>query len=86
MHIGIPYDRLKCFREEDDPLEALFDYCFRGNKAETNFKFFSWSCIVAALKSRDVGEIDLAEAIAKKYCQQELLLNKQFPMYNKSKF
>lgn len=67
LHIGIPYDRLKGFREEENPLLALFNYRL---KAKTSF--LTWSDIVAALMSKDIGEIQLSKEICRRYCQQDL--------------
>ena len=70
IQLGIPRDKLQEFKKEDDPLSAVVDYWLRGN-VEESVAPISWKTIVAALKSKYVGEPALAEEISKKYGQQE---------------
>ena len=60
VQLGIPYNKLKEFEKEDDPLSAAVNYWLSGNVKEVPV---SWSSIVAALESSHVGETGLANRI-----------------------
>ncbi len=67
VYTGIPYDILQDFQQEDDPLAAVMDYVLRGNVK----KSLSLKSIVMALKSKHIGETELADTINGKYLHQE---------------
>ena len=68
IQLGIPRNKLLEFTK--DPLSAAMDYWLRGNAMDTPVPI-SWTSIVTALKSPHVDEGGLADAISKKYCQEE---------------
>ena len=68
IQLGIPWDTLKQFEKEDDPLSAIINYWLKGNVTESVVPI-SWDSIVSALKT--VGEAGLAEQIKAKYSQYE---------------
>ena len=86
IQLGIPYNKLKEFEKEDDPLAAVIDYWLRGNVEGVPV---NWKSIVDVLKSSHVDENGLAKRIALKYCSDrggeiddgEIINNHQ---YNKS--
>ncbi len=67
IHSGVPYEKLQEFKKEDYPLAAVFNFCLKGNLDEP----LTWRSIVNTLKCEDVEEGGLAEALSKKYCQEE---------------
>ena len=73
IQLGIPHNKLLEFQGSPDPLSAVIDYWLRGNVLESASPI-SWDSIVAALKTKYVGEPGLAEEIIKDYCKQEGML------------
>ncbi len=67
IQLGVPYHMLQEFKEVDDPLVSVFDYCLRGIM-ETPL---TWQSIIDALESCHVDEGNLADKIRKKYCLQK---------------
>lgn len=57
---------MKKIEDEEDPLSAMIDYWLKGNVVGSEI---SWKTIVAALKAEAVGEMELADEIATRYCQ-----------------
>ena len=68
VQLGIPYNKLKQFEKEADPLAAAIDYWLKGN---TGIPVL-WKSIHTALKSGHVGEQALAEEISKIYCWKNI--------------
>ena len=68
IQLGIPWETLKQFEKEHDPLSAVINYWLNRNVTESDVPI-SWHSIVSALKT--VREAGLAEQIKAKYCQQE---------------
>ena len=66
VQLGIPKNKLKEFKKEDDPLSEVVDYWLSGNVTESVVPI-SWKSVVAALKSGHVGEPGLAEEICTKH-------------------
>ena len=69
IQLGIPYNKLKQFVEEIDPLAAAVDYWLNGNAKESADPV-AWKSIVSALESKYVREPALAREVSMKYCQQ----------------
>ena len=75
IQLGVPRNILKQFKSEDDPLSASVDYWLKGNVVESAVPI-SYQSLVTALKSKHVGEPALAEETSKKYCQQQIEVEK----------
>jgi hypothetical protein len=67
VQLGIPYNKLKEFETERDPLSAVIDYWLRGNVEPVPT---TWEPITKALESSHVGETGLARRIRIKHCEE----------------
>ncbi len=67
--MGIPYNTLKDFAKQKDPLQAVVAYWLAEN-IEESVTPLSWGSIVAAVKSKHIDEPALAEQIRGRYCPQ----------------
>ncbi len=68
VQLGIPLNKIKEFKKEDDPLSEVIDYWLKGNVKGVPL---TWKSIVKALESTHVDEEALAERIKKTYCHNE---------------
>ncbi len=70
IQLGISCHTLDIFKKELYPLAAVINHSLKNIEAFFEDPF-SWKPIVAALRSSDIGEIGLAESMAKKYCHED---------------
>ena len=66
--LGIHRHKLKEFEQENDPLAAVIDYWLKGNVDGIPR---TWESIVAAFKSGERSESNLANRLKRKYCLKE---------------
>lgn len=60
VQLGIPFNTLKEYEKEDDPLSAVIDYWLKGNVSNEDCPI-SWQTLVTVLSS--IGELGLAKQI-----------------------
>ncbi len=65
VQLGVPQPKLMEFKNSDDPLAALIDYCLCGNVEGVPL---TWRSVVDALMCPHVDERGLAKDIEEKYC------------------
>ena len=65
--LGIPHDKLQEFRNQEDSLRTMIEYCQFGDVDGVGTPL-TWTSVVTALKSSDVGRSGLAKKIEQKYC------------------
>ncbi len=67
IQLGIGHSKMITFMKEDNPLLTTLDHWLRGNVSDNQP---SWASIITVLKSKQVGEIGLANKLSAKYCQK----------------
>ena len=68
IQLNIPNSKLLQFKQDGNLLVSAVDHWLSGKIPNVSI---SWSSVVEALESKQVGETGLAEVIRKKYCDQE---------------
>ena len=72
IQLGIPYETLKKFEEEEDPFSAVMDHWLKGTSADVAIPV-SWHSLMGVMKGDAVNELRLATKIRKKYCRPEVI-------------
>ena len=67
IQLGIPHSKMLVFKQDGNILSAAIDYWLCGNVPDADIPI-TWGSIVAALESKQVGEIGLAKVISTRYC------------------
>ena len=70
IQLGIPHNKMLEFEKEGNILPASINFWLCGNVPDADIPI-TWGSIVAALESKQVGEIGLARVIKAKYCCQQ---------------